>query len=205
MEGAVVFGVRRAVRRDNGGESGNGMKKMRERVCVTDAGGYVASWLVKLMLSKGYTVHGTVRNPEDPKNSHLTKIVEGSQKLQLFQADLTNYDSLHAAIKGCNGVFHVATPVPPGSEPILEISRSAARARALYLVISSEDLSKDTTSGLVRLWGSCRDWDWSGTTSGGSSESQHSQTTPPLTAKGLDMLTNGHDVVNTLPALKAMA
>nr|GEV69006.1 cinnamoyl-CoA reductase 2-like [Tanacetum cinerariifolium] len=27
------------------------------------AGGYVASWVVKLLLSKGYTVHGTVRDP----------------------------------------------------------------------------------------------------------------------------------------------
>jgi len=30
---------------------------------VTGAGGFVASWLVKLLLSKGYTVHGTVREP----------------------------------------------------------------------------------------------------------------------------------------------
>lgn len=33
------------------------------RVCVTGAGGYVASWLVKLLLSKDYIVHGTVRDP----------------------------------------------------------------------------------------------------------------------------------------------
>jgi cinnamoyl-CoA reductase len=32
-------------------------------VCVTGAGGYIASWLVKLLLEKGYTVKGTVRNP----------------------------------------------------------------------------------------------------------------------------------------------
>ena len=34
------------------------------KVCVTGAGGYIASWLVKLLLSKGYIVHGTVR--EEP-------------------------------------------------------------------------------------------------------------------------------------------
>jgi len=33
------------------------------KVCVTGAGGFVASWLVKLLLSKGYFVHGTVREP----------------------------------------------------------------------------------------------------------------------------------------------
>ena len=32
-------------------------------VCVTGAGGFIASWLVKLLLEKGYAVHGTVRNP----------------------------------------------------------------------------------------------------------------------------------------------
>jgi nucleoside-diphosphate-sugar epimerase len=31
-------------------------------VCVTGAGGYIASWLVKLLLSHSYTVHGTVRD-----------------------------------------------------------------------------------------------------------------------------------------------
>lgn len=34
-----------------------------ETVCVTGAGGYIASWLVKVLLEKGYTVRGTVRNP----------------------------------------------------------------------------------------------------------------------------------------------
>lgn len=32
-------------------------------VCVTGAAGYIASWIVKLLLEKGYTVRGTVRNP----------------------------------------------------------------------------------------------------------------------------------------------
>jgi cinnamoyl-CoA reductase len=39
-------------------QPGNG-----QTVCVTGAAGYIASWLVKLMLEKGYTVQGTVRNP----------------------------------------------------------------------------------------------------------------------------------------------
>ncbi|KAL5980148.1 hypothetical protein ACLOJK_036615 [Asimina triloba] len=33
-------------------------------VCVTGASGYVASWLVKRLLSSGYYVRGTVRDPE---------------------------------------------------------------------------------------------------------------------------------------------
>ncbi|KAK3232095.1 hypothetical protein Dsin_003976 [Dipteronia sinensis] len=32
----------------------------KERVCVTGAGGYLASWVVKFLLSKDYLVHGTI-------------------------------------------------------------------------------------------------------------------------------------------------
>ncbi|KAL0324806.1 UNVERIFIED_CONTAM: Cinnamoyl-CoA reductase 1 [Sesamum radiatum] len=39
------------------------MGEKNGRVCVTGAGGYVASWLIKILLSQGYDVHGTVRNP----------------------------------------------------------------------------------------------------------------------------------------------
>ena len=38
--------------------AGNG-----QTVCVTGAAGYISSWLVKLLLERGYTVKGTVRNP----------------------------------------------------------------------------------------------------------------------------------------------
>lgn len=31
-------------------------------VCLTGAGGFIACWLVKLLLEKVYTVKGTVRN-----------------------------------------------------------------------------------------------------------------------------------------------
>lgn len=36
---------------------------VNRKVCVTGAGGFIASWLVKFLLSKGYVVHGTVRDP----------------------------------------------------------------------------------------------------------------------------------------------
>jgi len=34
-----------------------------QTVCVTGAGGYIGSWIVKLLLARGYAVRGTVRNP----------------------------------------------------------------------------------------------------------------------------------------------
>ncbi|XBH92939.1 hypothetical protein VPH35_083968 [Triticum aestivum] len=91
------------------GNAGSG-----KTVCVTGAAGYIASWLVKLLLSRGYDVHGTVRHLGEEKTGHLRRLENASENLRLFQADLLDYDAMAAAIVGCQGVFHVATPVPSG-------------------------------------------------------------------------------------------
>ncbi|CAL5073602.1 unnamed protein product [Urochloa decumbens] len=82
------------------------------RVCVTGGGGYIASWLVKLLLARGYAVNATVRDPGDPKNAHLGQLDGAAGNLRLFKADLLHPDALTAAVAGCEGVFHVASPVP---------------------------------------------------------------------------------------------
>ena len=43
--------------------------------------------------------------------SFLTSLPGASKNLQIFEADLSDPDSFEAAIEGCIGVFHVATPV----------------------------------------------------------------------------------------------
>ncbi|KAF0931444.1 hypothetical protein E2562_004571 [Oryza meyeriana var. granulata] len=89
-------------------------EKKIKTVCVTGAGGFVASWLVQRLLSSGdYVVHGTVRDPGDPKNEHLRMMGgAGDERLRLFRADVLDYASVAAAVAGCGGVFHVASPVP---------------------------------------------------------------------------------------------
>ncbi|KAK9155800.1 hypothetical protein Sjap_003280 [Stephania japonica] len=83
-----------------------------EIVCVTGAGGYQASWLVKLLLLRGYKVHGTVRDLSDEKNAFLKTLENAAENLQLFKVDLLDFDGLLKAIDGCSGVFHVACHVP---------------------------------------------------------------------------------------------
>jgi nucleoside-diphosphate-sugar epimerase len=113
------------------------------RVCVTGGGGFIGSWLVKLLLSRGYAVHATVRDPRtqlsctdgtaastaqflhlcsssrcmlslagDAKVAFLTQLDGAPENLRLFKADMLDYDTVTAAFAGCEGVFHVATPVP---------------------------------------------------------------------------------------------
>ncbi|XP_031404390.1 cinnamoyl-CoA reductase 2-like isoform X4 [Punica granatum] len=93
-------------------ENGDGDGVEKKRACVTGAGGFIASWIVKLLLSKDYIVHGTVRDPEDKKYAHLNKLDGAPDNPKLFKADLLDYDSLLPAIAGCAGVIHVACPVP---------------------------------------------------------------------------------------------
>jgi nucleoside-diphosphate-sugar epimerase len=42
------------------------------RILVTGANGYVATWVVKVILDKGHTVIGTVRSPS--KGEYLRKL-----------------------------------------------------------------------------------------------------------------------------------
>ncbi|XP_030446940.1 cinnamoyl-CoA reductase 1-like isoform X3 [Syzygium oleosum] len=111
----------------------------KERVCVTGAGGFVASWIVKLLLSKDYTVHGTVRRL-DGKYDHLNKFENASENLKLFEADLLDYNSLCSAIKGCTGVLHVASPVPSSSvqNPEIELLEPAVKGTLNVLKACSE-------------------------------------------------------------------
>ena len=109
-------------------------------MCVTGASGSIGSCLVQLLLARGYTVHGAVKNlsyfififfqiflrfhylmliscsqlisvaEDDKETKHLESLEGAESRLRLFQIDLLDYDSIAAAINGCAGVFHLASP-----------------------------------------------------------------------------------------------
>ncbi|XP_073028828.1 putative anthocyanidin reductase [Primulina eburnea] len=89
-------------------EDENGLKTY----CVTGATGYIGSWLVKSLLQRGYKVHATLRNPENA--SHFIKSWEGGDRLSLFKADLLEDGSFDDAVRGCDGVYHVAASMEFG-------------------------------------------------------------------------------------------
>eukprot|EP01018_Ginkgo_biloba_P015065 Gb_15773 [translate_table: standard] len=97
------------------------MSGAKETVCVTGAGGFIASWIVKMLLNKDYTVRGSVRNPEDQgKCGHLRALQGAKERLVLLRADLLDYDSLLTVIRGCHGVFHVACPLSDDPEHVID-------------------------------------------------------------------------------------
>ncbi|KAK6937167.1 NAD-dependent epimerase/dehydratase [Dillenia turbinata] len=90
--------------------SGSGTSNTKT-VCVTGASGYIASWLVKFLLLRGYTVKATVRDPDDPKRTEHLLLLDGAkERLKLVKADLLEEGSFDSAVDGCEGVFHTASP-----------------------------------------------------------------------------------------------
>ncbi|KAL0417714.1 UNVERIFIED_CONTAM: Cinnamoyl-CoA reductase 1 [Sesamum radiatum] len=86
-------------------------KREGEVVCVTGGSGFIGSCLLHLLLRRGYTVHATVKNLEDEKETNHLRAMEGAEsRLRLFQMDLLQYDSIVAAVTGAAGVFHLASP-----------------------------------------------------------------------------------------------
>ncbi|MED6119476.1 NADPH-cytochrome p450 reductase [Stylosanthes scabra] len=116
-----------------------------QTVCVTGAGGFIASWLVKLLLEKGYTVKGTLRNPDDPKNQHLRELEGAKERLTLHKVDLLDFESVKSVFNGCHGVFHTASPVTDNPEEMVEpavngtktVIMAAAEAKVRRVIFTS--------------------------------------------------------------------
>lgn len=83
------------------------------KVCVTGGSGFIGSCLIKKLLNKGiYHVHATLRDLGDITKVNRLKGLEGAEtRLQLFEADIYNPQQFEGAIKDCQYVFHVATPL----------------------------------------------------------------------------------------------
>lgn len=83
-------------------------------VLVTGGSGFIALELISQLLSKGYTVHTTVRSLQNHAKIQPLQDLRGKHgedKLLLFEADLLQPGSFRPAMQGgCQTVYHVASP-----------------------------------------------------------------------------------------------
>ncbi|CBI40610.3 unnamed protein product, partial [Vitis vinifera] len=128
--------------------------------CVSGASGYIASWLVKLLLQHGYTVKATVRNPNNlTKTGHLLALDGAKERLHLFKADLVEEGSFDSVIEGCDGVFHTASPVAvevsdpqaelidPALRGTINILRSCAKVPSVKRVVVTSSMATVVFNG----------------------------------------------------------
>ncbi len=119
----------------------------KKTACVVGGTGFVASFLVKLLLQEGYAVNTTVRDPDNQKKvSHLLELQKLGD-LKIFRADLTDELSFEAPIAGCDLVFHVATPVhfasedpendmiKPAIQGVLNVMKACTKSKSVKRVI----------------------------------------------------------------------
>ena len=87
---------------------------MTEKILVTGASGFIATHTILELLSHGYAVRGTVRDlaRADAIRTVLSRSSDRANEVEFVQAELTEAAGWARAMSACNGVFHIASPVP---------------------------------------------------------------------------------------------
>ncbi|KAL4885739.1 hypothetical protein BJY04DRAFT_213941 [Aspergillus karnatakaensis] len=79
---------------------------------VTGGTGFIALYVIQLLLEQGHSVHTTVRSLKNTTKCQplLDFQAQHPNKLFLFEADLLVSGSFKAAMQGCDVVYHIASP-----------------------------------------------------------------------------------------------
>jgi dihydroflavonol-4-reductase len=118
---------------------------------VTGGSGYLAGWLIVLLLERGYRVRTTVRNParEPEVRAAVGSKTNAHEHLSVHAADLLSDEHWAHVTEGCDYVLHVASPLPakqpkdanelivPAREGTLRVLRAALDAGVERVVLTS--------------------------------------------------------------------
>jgi dihydroflavonol-4-reductase len=140
---------------------------MSEQVLVTGATGFIAGHAVAELLAHGYAVRGTVRRLASADVAHLREIERRTGgSLELTEARLDADDGWAQAVKGCDYVWHLASPNPPrqpgnedelirpavdGTLRVLEAAAASGTVRRVVLTSSTDAITRGYGRPEVRL------------------------------------------------------
>jgi len=187
-------------------------------VLVTGATGYVAGWIVKKLLDEGLTVHAAVRDPDKKvKIAHLDKLAADSQgNIKYFKSDLLEKGSYAEAMKGCELVYHTASPfiamvndpqkdlIDPavlGTENVLETANQTPSVKRIVVTSSCAAIYTDAIDCQNAPGGAITEEVWNTTSSLEYQPYSYSKTLAEKKAWEIQKSQNQWDLVTINPSL----
>ena len=195
------------------------MKEINQQkpILVTGGTGYIASWIIKYLLEKGFDVRATVRDKSNSdKYKHLSDIAENSTgKLTIFEADLLKMGSFEEAMKDCELVFHTASPfkiagiknaqkelIEPaleGTRNVLNSAKENSSVKRIVLTASVVSMHGDAADMKETENGIFTDKDWNTTSSEAHKPYSYSKVLAEKEAWKITETQNQFDLVTVHP------
>ena len=87
-----------------------------EKVFVSGGSGYIALHCITKLINKGFFVKTSLRsmNRQSEVIESISKVIDCTNKIEFCELDLTKDEGWDDAIKGCDYVLHVASPLMLG-------------------------------------------------------------------------------------------
>ncbi len=87
-----------------------------EKIFVSGGSGYIALHCISKLISKGFYVKTSLRSMDRQSEviSSLSKVIDCTNKLEFCELDLMKDEGWNEAIKGCDYVLHIASPLMLG-------------------------------------------------------------------------------------------
>ena len=134
---------------------------MPPKLLVTGASGFIGTHCILELLSHGYRVRGALRDLQRAEQIRavLRKHAERADDIEFVRAELTDPSCWEEALQGCDGVLHLASPVPvvqpkdadtiirPAREGVLNVLKAAKIGHVKRVVL---------TSSVAAVWGQGR-------------------------------------------------
>jgi nucleoside-diphosphate-sugar epimerase len=186
-------------------------------VLVTGGSGYLASWIIKMLLEEGINVNATVRDPSSiQKVEHLKALAKASTgQLKLFKSDLLDSGSFDEPMQDCELVIHTASPffitgiknpeeelirpAKEGTRNVLESAKRNPTVKRIVLTSSAAAIYGDNAEIKLAAGGIFTEKEWNVTSSAEHQPYSYSKTIAEKEAWAIAKEQNQWDLLTINP------